>query len=156
MTPLAVTGRKVDMDGNIQVTMEYDTSENGLNVYSYFNSGGSMAWDTVSNTFALMISRTMLRGNDGLNHQGCIAVIMDAVTLDVIVNRGQTSGHSWNNFIDVDHSIASDFLAVDLGDNFPRGVHVHKISASSKTSKVRNFSLAIESKSLNALFSILC
>jgi hypothetical protein len=66
-------------------------------MYSFFSSGGAMEWDVrhATNVVGLMIPRTMLKGADGLNHQGCIAVTFDPVTLEVIKNFGQTSGHSF-------------------------------------------------------------
>lgn len=132
VTPRRVQARKVQSTGTVVVTKELDASKSGLNVYSFFASGGSLAWNKDDNSLGLMISRKMTKAGDGLNHQGCIAVILDSSSLDVVVNRGQTSGHSWNNFITTDDS---NYLAVDLGDNYPRGVHVHKISQSVRTTR---------------------
>lgn len=127
VTPLDVVGRKVDSKGGLLQEVDYDTANNGgLNVYRYFSSGSSVYWDVGSNTLGWMVSRTMTRSNDGLNHQSCICVIVDTNTLEVLKNRGQTSSHSWNNYI-VYNSKEERYLAVDLGDNFPRGVHVHNI-----------------------------
>jgi len=140
VTPNIVAGRKVNSGGTVIASKVYDTRQSALNVYEFFQSGSSLAWDTTSNHLGWMLSRTMTKSGDGLNHQGCIAIIIDGNTLDIIANKGQTSGHSFNNFIDVDGTSSNgDFVAVDLGDNFPRGINVHKLSASSKIGKVGTF-----------------
>ena len=132
-TRLDVESRKVDSSGSQKAKTDYDTSKNGLNVHKFTPSGGSLVWNTGAGTLGWMLPRTMLQGSDGLNHQGCIAVILDDSSLAVIKNLGQTSGHSFANHMTAD---GSNFLAVDLGDNYPRGVHVHKLSTTSKSSKV--------------------
>jgi hypothetical protein len=76
------------------------------------------------NKLLLMIARTMHQSNDGLNHQGGIAVLFNADNLDQLKNYGQTSGHSFDNFLMVDSS--GEFIGMDLGDNYPRGINVHK------------------------------
>merc|ERR1712032_925784 len=76
----------------------------------------------------------MHKAPDGLNHQGGIAVVLDAETLSVVKNNGQTSGHSFENSLSVSES--GEFVSVDLGDNFPRGVHLHKFDDNGMKSKV--------------------
>lgn len=71
---------------------------------------------------------------DGLNHQGAIAVVFDASSLGVLRNHGQTSGHSFENQLIVGQS--GEFIGVDLGDNYPRGVHLHKFDQSGINSRV--------------------
>ena len=81
-----------------------------------------------------MIGRTMHKSSDGLNHQGGIAVVFDAATLAVEQNLGQTSGHSFENAM-----YAGDdggFYGIDLGDNYPRGVHLHRFSGQDRDSIV--------------------
>ena len=84
---------------------------------------------------AYILSRTMTRAGDGLNHQGAIAVVHGAETLALLKNHGQTSGHSFANRLGV-AADQSGFLGVDLGDNYPRGIHLHRFDASSRASKV--------------------
>ena len=140
VSPLDVKGIKVDMDGN-QIknkTMDATKSEGGLNVWKFFKAGSSLVWDTTSNTLGWTVSRTMLRGNDGVNHQGCKVVILGADDFEILIIK-TTSSHSLNNDIQIYNSseTSAEYLAVDLGDGAPRGVHVHKIDPIQRTKKVR-------------------
>lgn len=81
----------------------------------------------------LMIGRTMHRSSDGLNHQGGIAVVFDADTLQVRSNLGQTSGHSFENVLTV---VGNEFVGIDLGDNYPRGVNLHRFSDGKRDANV--------------------
>jgi len=96
----------------------------GLNLHEFSISGASIAWNTVSGMVGLVLARTMTVAGDGYNHQGAIAVVIDASSLDVVRNRGQTSGHSFANSLTL--SKDGSFLGMDLGDNYPRGVNVWK------------------------------
>lgn len=124
VTPLAVKAFRASARGTVLKSVNMDTSKTHMDAWQFFSSGASMAWDVANARVGLMISRRMARDNDGLNHQGCIAMLLDASTLGVIKDFGQTSGHSWSNAI----VLGSDgtFLAMDLGDNYPRGIHVHR------------------------------
>jgi hypothetical protein len=97
VSPLKVVITRVGKTGKRLQSRTLDTSTSGLNMYSFFSSGGAMEWDVrhATNVLGLMLPRTMLQGGDGLNHQGCIAVTFDPATLEVIKNYGQTSGHSF-------------------------------------------------------------
>ena len=123
VTPLTVKGYKVDSNGNELIdSTTYDTSKSELNAYEFFQSGSSLVWDYAgTNKLGWMFSRKTTKGSDGLNHQGCIMVILDGDTLNVVSNTGGTSGHSFNNFITMDETDSEyTFMAVDLGDNNPR------------------------------------
>jgi len=104
------------------------TSAQEMNVYAFSSSGASIAWDTDSGTIGVSLARTMTRASDGLNHQGGIAFILDASTLEMIHNYGQTSGHSFANSLQVS---AKDgwYLGMDLGDNYPRGINLWELKA---------------------------
>ena len=121
-------GFKVDAGGKLLASKKYDTGNKGLNIHAHDQPGGSLAWNPADNTLGLIIARTMTISSDGLNHQGAIAVVLDASDMSVIQNYGQTSGHSLGNSLHV----ASDgsFLGADLGDNYPRGIHLHNFSKS--------------------------
>jgi hypothetical protein len=75
----------------------------------------------------------MFRGGDGLRHQGAIAVTF-SLDLSKLQNHGQTSGHSFGNLLT--ENAAGQFIGLDLGDNYPRGVHLHRIGNGSRTSRV--------------------
>merc|ERR1719203_2623426 len=89
-----------------------------------------MAWNTNSGLIGVVLSRTMTTASDGLNHQGAIAFVLDAATLDVLRNHGQTSGHSFGNSLLLTSD--GDFLSMDLGDNYPRGIHLVSFNRDSK------------------------
>uniref|UniRef100_UPI0011786DCF hypothetical protein n=1 Tax=Crenothrix polyspora TaxID=360316 RepID=UPI0011786DCF len=110
-----------------------DTSATGLNTVTFGNS--NVASLTHSNgKLGLILGRQMHRTDDGLNHQGGIAAVFDANTLELVKNWGQTSGHSFENILTTNPN--GEFVGVDLGDNFPRGVHLHKFTGNDKFSRV--------------------
>jgi hypothetical protein len=121
--PGKVTARlyKVDKNGTALMNKTYDTSESGLNIWS---TGWTGDMEYQNGTLALMLARKMYVSSDGLNHQGGIAVLFDATSLALKKNLGQTSSHSFGNYITTDDE--GNFIAMDLGDNYPRGIHLHK------------------------------
>lgn len=130
VTKLPVHGYKVSKTGAVLATQVYDTATTGLNIYSFSPPGGSMAWDVTNSKIAVIISRTMLKGSDGLNHQGAIAVFLDGNTMAVLQNTGQTSGHSFANSLLKGNT---QFIGADLGDNYPRGINLHTMDPSALT-----------------------
>ena len=109
-----------------------DTSQGGWNVYSYGGRWtGSMA--IAKDSGCLIIPRTMHMSGDGLRHQGAIAVTFPP-DLSKFQNHGQTSGHSFGNLLTLTQR--GEFLGLDLGDNYPRGVHLHRISNGARQSRV--------------------
>ncbi len=109
-----------------------DTTPAGFNIYAYGGRWvGSMA--IAKDSGCLIIPRTMYRSPDGLRHQGAIAVTFPP-DISKFQNLGQTSGHSFGNLITVNSK--GEFLGMDLGDNYPRGVHLHRITNGAKTSRV--------------------
>lgn len=119
-------GCKVDAVGKVLATQKYDTSSKGLNINAHDEPGGSLAWNPANNTLGLIIARTMTKSSDGLNHQGAIAVVFDGEDMSIIHNYGQTSGHSLGNSLQLARD--GSFLGADLGDNYPRGVHLRNFS----------------------------
>ncbi|MBW7916263.1 MAG: hypothetical protein H3C53_06205 [Trueperaceae bacterium] len=114
-----------------------DTSRQGLNMIA---SGDVRPWEGHSalaysrGQLALVLSRLMHRSSDGLNHQGGVAATFDADTLTQTSLLGQTSGHSFGTYLTA--AEGGGFLAIDHGDNYPRGVNLHRIAVGSKTSRV--------------------
>lgn len=110
-----------------------DGSARGLNITRFGNSNvGSMVHS--AGKLHVIVSRTMHRSADGLNHQGAIAVVFDAATLGVLRNHGQTSGHSFENVLIL--GSGGKAVGIDLGDNYPRGVHLHRFDATRNRSAV--------------------
>lgn len=104
-----------------------DTSKKGLNIRGFGRNSGSMA--ASGNRLALIFSRTMFNG-----HQGAIAWVFDTGTLETIKRQGQTSSHSFDNILGVDS--CGRFLGMDLGDNYPRGLHLHRFDGEKRHSRV--------------------
>lgn len=123
-TPIPATLTKAGPTGNTIVTKTLDTSSSGLNMVSVFDVPSVASMTYLNGQLGVIIGRTMLQSGDGLNHQGAIAVVFDATTLNLVRNWGQTSGHSWDSVLTTNFS--GKFLGLDLGDNFPRGVHLHR------------------------------
>ncbi len=132
---LARTARLMRMDLYTGATSQValDTSKNGLDITTFGTRNvGSMAY--ASGQLGLIISRTKHRSDDGLNHQGGISAVFDASTLALLQNHGQTSGHSFESVLEA--STQDGFVGVDLGDNYPRGLHLHRFDAKRRDSAV--------------------
>ena len=127
-----VTLFKTSNKGSLISQRKPDVSKSGLNIYHFGNYMADLQY--ANGKLALFIARTMFASSDGLNHQGGIAVVFDANTLSVIRNFGQTSGHSFDNYLTLNSN--NEFLGIDLGDNYPRGINLHKFNDSKIQSKV--------------------
>ena len=95
-------------------------SEFSINLFEEF--GATMVCK--GDVLGLMFARTLLAGSDGLNHQSGSAATFSKTSLALISNHGQTSGHSFDNFLMI--SSTNEFVGMDLGDNYPRGINVHR------------------------------
>lgn len=132
-TARTVTLYKTNSAGSLLLSNNLDASNaaGGLNMVEFFPAANLK----YANGFlGLMLERTMFQSSDGLNHQGGIAVVFNANTLAQLKNWGQTSGHSFGTFLT--KNSANEFLAIDLGDNYPRGVNLHRFTQTTKNSKV--------------------
>jgi hypothetical protein len=102
-------------------------SNGGLNIRSPGGSppAGSMAFRPAG-------SGTYTNASIGMNiaavgwgsHQGATGVIMDANTFDVLNTAGMAA-HSFANRLAVSND-GTKFSAVDLGDNYPRGITLYQ------------------------------
>ncbi|MDP6943261.1 MAG: hypothetical protein QF464_03855, partial [Myxococcota bacterium] len=128
---------KCDAEGQEVTRRQVDATEEGLDVVEFgghqdADNHATLKWS--AGRLGLMLARTMTQSADGLNHQGGIAVVFDAETLERVAHHGQTSGHSFSNFLTVDE--AGRFVGIDLGDNYPRGVHLHRFDEGGIDSRV--------------------
>jgi len=132
-TARTATLYKTNTAGTLLLSSYLDTSNSatGLNMVEFFPTA-SLKYS--NGLLGLMLGRTMLQSNDGLNHQGGIAVVFNADTLAQLKNWGQTSGHSFGNVLT--RNSANEFVAIDLGDNYPRGVNLHRFTQTSKNAKL--------------------
>jgi len=128
---------KADANGNELERHSPDMGPTGLDVVE-FGRLVSTHWvadmQFANGLLGVMLGRRTHMAADGLNHQAGVAVVFDANTLELSRNHGQTSGHSWENVLTLD--AAANFLGIDLGDNFPRGVQLHRFDAANKGNRV--------------------
>lgn len=128
---------KSDANGNELKRSSPDMGPTGLDVVE-FGRIVSTRWvadmQYSNGLLGMIFGRVTHMSSDGLNHQGGVAAVFDANTLELSRNHGQTSGHSWENVLTLD--AANNFLGIDIGDNFPRGVHLHRFNAANKGSRV--------------------
>lgn len=132
--PISAMLNKADADGSRIKSVDLDTSGSGFNLYSFSRAINGASLKYQNGKLAMILGRKMLQGRDGLNHQGAIGVVFNSTTLAIERNWGQTSGHSIESFLTANDE--GEFLGIDLGDNYPRGIHLHKFSATSKHSRV--------------------
>ncbi len=107
---------------------QVDTSRAGLGAIDGENSWqGHASLRHDGERLVLVLAHLMHRSADGLNHQRGVAAMFDPQTLALQANLGQISGHSFEHRL----ATADDrgVLLVDIGDNYPRGVHLHRIGA---------------------------
>lgn len=123
---------KSNASGRFLKFKNYSTFKKGLNIYHFRNYMAALKY--TQGKIALMIGRKMHKSGDGLNHQGGIGVVFDANSLALLRNIGQTSGHSFDNYLTVNKK--GKFLAIDLGDNYPRGINLHRFDAQGRRSRV--------------------
>ncbi|MEY3220334.1 MAG: hypothetical protein RIT27_1691 [Pseudomonadota bacterium] len=124
---------KVTTNGQKVLQQPLDTSKDGLNIVTFNNYDAALTYS--NNTLGLILGRQMHKTPDGLNHQGAIAVVFDTNTLETIKNHGQTSGHSLEGSVLTTNS-NGQFLGIDVGDNYPRGVHLHEFDDTAIKSRV--------------------
>ena len=125
---------KTDAHGKLLARFVPDASKNGLNIFHMKapRVAADLQWS--KGQLGMMLMRTMHKSADGLNHQGGIAVIFDAASLKQIKSLGQTSSHSFDNVLTTNS--AGDFIGIDLGDAYPRGIHLHRFTDKNRFSRV--------------------
>lgn len=124
---------KCNSKGMNIISKDINTAKkNGLNIYSFGNYMADMQY--LKGKLGFFIARTMHASSDGLNHQGGIAVLFNANTLEKERYFGQTSGHSFDNYLTT--SSENKFIGIDLGDNYPRGINLHKFDESRIHSRI--------------------
>ncbi len=135
---------RVGVNGREEARVALDTGTRGLNIVSFrdepfvlgqssrLRNGAVLRWS--AGQLGLMMSRTLHKSADGLNHQSGLAAVFDAESLSLIKYHGQTSGHSQDQVLTL--SADGAFLGVDLGDNYPRGVNVHRFDSTGMKSEL--------------------
>ena len=132
---VAAVLHKARFDGSGATERALDVQKSGLNIYDFSADALRSASMRYSNgVLGVMLPRRMHMSGDGLRHQGAIALAYAAKDLQLIKNHGQTSGHSMANYLSVNSK--GNFVALDLGDNYPRGVHLHEFDKAKITSRL--------------------
>ncbi len=133
---------KTDATGKPLADRELSVAKSGgLNIYTFHRgarNAGSMRF--AGGKLGVILPRTMHRSGDGLRHQGAIALTFSAKDLSLDKHMGQTSGHSFGNVLTVNKK--GSFLGMDLGDNYPRGVHLHEFKNGRKSRLVFTYKTA--------------
>jgi len=124
---------KANAQGNNLRIQSLDTSKSGMNI-TIFGNQNVASLHYFNGQLGLIVSRTMHKSSDGLNHQGAISLVFDAENITQLKNHGQTSGHSFESLLT--HNSQGEFLGIDLGDNYPRGINLHTFTANKDTSRV--------------------
>ncbi len=118
-------------DGQSLGERKYDTTtaKGGFNIRSYEDAGspGSMVYQ--NGMLGLILPRIIDSG-----HQVASVYVFSAHDPATFKDLGTASSHSYGNF--VVRESRGGFLAVDLGDNYPRGVHLHRFSPTGMVSRV--------------------
>ncbi|CAE7037102.1 nup98 [Symbiodinium sp. CCMP2592] len=103
-----------------------------LNLWSFFDSGSSMAWLAASDTISLTLAMKWV-------DFGATNVIFNATTLRKL--RTVSAGsHSWANSLKLSEKDGSKddyYLGMILGDAFPRGIMISEYRASSDDKRGR-------------------
>ncbi|MDX2282961.1 MAG: hypothetical protein NW241_02315 [Bacteroidia bacterium] len=116
---------KASAERGLLLQEQYETGSEAFDVWQIDDSYPRVM-RCQGQTLLLMLTQEYHAGSDGLNHQGGTAWLFDAATLRMTHAYGQTSGHSFDNWLMPVGP--AGYLGVDLGDNYPRGVHLHRFS----------------------------
>lgn len=119
---------KTGESGRLVAKRRLDTTEADLDMANFGKDDtGSLVYS--NDLLLFIISRGMYNG-----HQASTVRLFDSGSLETTKNWGQGSSHSFDNY--VMPVSTGGFLAMELGDNYPRGVHVHYYDTSFHTSSV--------------------
>jgi len=124
---------KFDAAGNELQRVALPVDELGL--WSFFDSGASMAWLATSDTISLTLAMKWVDYGDGVNHQGATNVIFNATTLQKL-RTASAGSHSWANSLKLSEK-DDYYLGMILGDAFPRGIMISEYRASSDDKRGR-------------------
>ena len=110
-------------DGHAMGERKFDTTTNkgGFNIRSYEGAGsvGSMVY--LKGMLGVILPRIIDSG-----HQVASVYVFSAADPATFKDLGTASSHSFGNFVTPESH--GGFLGVDLGDNYPRGVHLHRFN----------------------------
>ncbi|MGO8689129.1 MAG: LamG domain-containing protein [Thermoguttaceae bacterium] len=118
-------------DGQALGERKFDTTtaKGGFNIRSYEGAGsvGSMVYQ--NGMLGVILPRIIDSG-----HQVASVYVFSARDPSTFKDLGTASSHSFGNYV-VPES-RGGFLGVDLGDNYPRGVHLHRFGPTGMASHI--------------------
>ncbi|MEQ8762715.1 MAG: LamG domain-containing protein [Planctomycetota bacterium] len=134
-TEVAATLYKASATGEPIGESSLDVTQSALDLFAFSRGVLEVGNMRYSRGFlGVILPLRMHRSADGLRHQRAIALVFNAKNLQLLRDFGQTSGHSKANLLKVGSK--GSFLAIDLGDNYPRGVHLHEFDKNRITSRL--------------------
>ena len=118
-------------DGQALGERKFDTTtaKGGFNIRSYEGAGslGSMVYQ--NGMLGVILPRIIDSG-----HQVASTYVFSARDPSTFKDLGTASSHSFGNYVTPESR--GGFLGVDLGDNYPRGVHLHRFSPAGMASHI--------------------
>ncbi len=101
---------------------QLNTAQNAIDVNWFAKDVASLSYD--KDTLLFAFSRTHHKSHDGLNHQSGTAILFESNSLNPLTYYGITTSHSFDNIAISD--INGDFITVEMGDNYPRGLNFRR------------------------------
>ncbi|MCA9557375.1 MAG: hypothetical protein KC583_02315, partial [Myxococcales bacterium] len=141
----AVTLVKANAQGAETRRAALDAGPDAMNIVE-FGDRDHATMTRSGDRLGIVVTRTMHRAPDGLNHQGGLALLVDADTLAVTgpmhwpghpespVGAIQTSSHAFANVLAPNGD--GGFLGADLGDAAPRGVNLYRLTDAEMVTRV--------------------
>jgi hypothetical protein len=129
-TTRQIVALKAGADGTEELRKAHASDQNGLNVMRFEAAAMQRSGDRLG----VVLTRTMTRSGDGLNHQASTQFLLDPNTLERVSDSVQTSSHSFGCVLQP--RAPGGFLAMDLGDGYPRGLHLYTFDAAGQRSRV--------------------
>jgi hypothetical protein len=129
-TTREIVALKAGADGAEVLRKAHASDQNGLNVMRFEAAALQRSGDRLG----VVLTRTMTRSGDGLNHQASTQFLLDPATLERVSDSVQTSSHSFGCVLQP--RAPGGFLAMDLGDGYPRGLHLYAFDAAGQRSRV--------------------
>lgn len=112
--------------GELLAKADLGFAENQFDFQSLERTTSSLAF--AEQGVCLLTSRTLQNG-----HQSSFSAVFAPSSLEIIKNHGQNCSHSFANRTILDGGY---FITADLGDNYPRGIILHKIARQEKKGRV--------------------
>lgn len=130
---------KAAMDGSELKRQVLDGGKDGLDMvcFGHYDGlaapqpppyGAQLSVAYAGGLLGVHLGRFMHKSEDGLNHQAGIWFTLSADTLQVQQPPVRTTSHSLDSVVatSMDRHGYPEFLCCDLGDAYPRGLHLHR------------------------------